>query len=217
MAKSIKDRLKKLEQQNQLLTSNLVDSIWVLNAGSLTYEFSAPPVGKLSGYTSKELIGKSILDELTPESTKLVMAMLERELEDYEQGKHEAQSIELEAVHKDGTNYWVEIRAQLLEEPGSPIKIVGVTRDITARKTAELKLAEQNQKLVDALAEKERLLQEIKLLEGLLPICGGCKRIRDNDGKWWPLDLYVEEHTDAGLTHTVCSDCKDVLYPNHGK
>ena len=104
-----------------------------------------------------------------------------------------------------------------MEEPGSPLKIVGVTRDITARKRAELRLEEQNRKLTDALAEKERLLKEIKVLQSLLPICSGCKRIRDDDGKWWPLDAYVQAHTDSEITHTICPDCKDVFFPDHGK
>ena len=101
---------------------------------------------------------------------------------------------------------------RLLEETGSPLKIVGVIRDITAKKIAELQLEEQNRKLAEALAEKEQLLEEVKVLQGLLPICGACKRIRDDAGKWWPLDLYVEEHTDTALTHTVCPDCKDILF-----
>jgi hypothetical protein len=49
---------------------------------------------------------------------------------------------------------------------------------------------------------------------GLLPICSGCKRIRDESGKWWPLDAYVKARTEAEFTHTICSDCKDVFYPD---
>jgi hypothetical protein len=100
-----------------------------------------------------------------------------------------------------------------MEEAGSPLKVVGVTRDITARKMAELQLEEQNRKLVETLAEKEHLLKKIKALEGLLPICSGCRRIRDDKGKWWPLDLYISEHTAADITHTICEDCKQIIYP----
>ena len=44
MPKSIKDKVKELEKQNRLLTENLVDSIWVIDAETLRYEFSAPPL-----------------------------------------------------------------------------------------------------------------------------------------------------------------------------
>lgn len=217
LAKSIKDKLKELEHQNQLLTNNLVDSIWVSNSATFEYEYTVPPFNRNDGYTAKELIGRSILEKLTPASAKMATEVLAKEIDNHGQGKHEARLFEMEAVHKNGHKYWVEIKAKLVKEAGSPLKIVGVTRDITARKTAELQLEDQNRKLVDALAEKERLMKEIKVLRQLLPICSGCKRIRDDHDKWWPLDAYVREHTDTDFTHTICPDCKDVFYPDRGK
>lgn len=216
MNQSIKEKLENLENQNKLLTGNLVDSIWVVNAATLKYEYVAPPFNRIDGYTAKELIGRSIIEELSPQGAKVAMEMLERELDEYDQGKREAKSFEMQAIRKNGKNYWVEIKAKLFEEPGRPLKIVGVTRDITARKTVELQMEKKNRELVDALAEKERLLKEIKVLQALLPICSGCRRIRDESGKWWPLDAYVKEHTDSDFTHTICPDCKDVLYPGLG-
>ncbi|WP_319522874.1 PAS domain S-box protein [uncultured Desulfosarcina sp.] len=216
MRQSIKEKLEDLENQNQLLTSNLVDSIWVLNAGTLRYEYIVPPFNRRDGYTATELIGRSILEELTPQDAEIAVEMLETALDDYDKGKHEAKSFEMEAIRKNGSKYWVEIKAKLLEEPGHPLKIVGVTRDITARKTAELQMKKKNRELAAALAEKERLLKEIKVLQALLPVCSGCRRIRDESGKWWPLDAYVQEHTDSDFTHTICPDCKDVFYPGLG-
>ena len=217
MSQSIKDQLKELEKQNQLLIDNLVDAVWIMNAGTLVYEYITPSIVEISGYTAEELINTSIAERLLPESLKKATDLLDGAIKSYEEGVRESKSVELALVHKNGGTYWIEVQAKFMEETGSPLKIVGVTRDITVRKKAELKLEEKNRKLTEALVEKERLLKEIKVLEGLLPICGGCKRIRDDDGKWWPLDLYVEKYTDADLTHTVCSDCKDVLYPDLGK
>ena len=213
MVKSIKDKVRELEKQNRLLTENLVDSIWVVDAETLRYEFSVPSVGRQSAYTDEELIGKSIFNELTPESSKRAMELLKKEMKNYEKGQHTPQSLELELVKKSGGTYWVEIRAKLLAEPDNPLKIVGITRDITKRKMAEQQLEDQNTKLAEALADKEKLLKEIKMLQGLLPICSGCKRIRGEDGKWWPLEAYIDKHTDSDFTHTLCLDCKDVFYP----
>ena len=213
MAKPIKDKLKELEHQNRLLTDNLVDAVWVVNAGNLICEYITPSISRLSGYTAEELINKPITERLVPKSLRKALVMLETALDEYESGNRGGtRTVEVELAHKNGGTYWVELRATLMEERGSPLKIVGVVRDITAKKIAELQLEEQNRKLAEALAEKEQLLKEIKILQGLLPICGACKRIRDNAGKWWPLDLYVEEHTNADLTHTVCPDCKDILF-----
>ncbi len=213
MSKSITDRVKELEKENRLLTANLVDAIWVIDAETLRYDYTSSSEG-IGGYTAKELIGKSIFNELTPDSSKKATEVLRNEMRALKRGEHAAQSLELELVHKDGGKYWIEIRAKLLEEPGKPLKIVGITKDITARKKAEQEQKRLNEKLTEALAEKERLLEEIKVLKKLLPICSGCKRIRDDDGKWWPIDIYVKEHTGSDFTHTICLDCKDVMYPD---
>lgn len=91
---------------------------------------------------------------------------------------------------------------------------MGVTRDISTRKNAEIELEKQNQALAKALAEKEELLKEVKVLRKLLPICNGCRRIRDENNQWWPLDEYVRAHSDTNFTHTICPSCKDIYYPD---
>lgn len=212
MPKSIKDKVKTLEKQNRLLTDNLVDAIWVMDAETLTYEYTTPSIQRISGYPSEELINTSIVERLTPESLKKATDLLASELKAYEQGQRTAQSVELELVHKRGGTYWVEVRAKFLKEDGQPLKIVGITRDITSRKESQQELEKLNLKLAAALADKQKLLDEIKVLQGLLPICSGCKRIRDDKGKWWPMEAYVRAHTDSDFTHTICRDCKDVFY-----
>ena len=214
MPKSIKDKVKALEKQNRLLTENLVDAVWVMDAETLTYEYITPSIYKISGYTSEELINTTIVERLTPDSLEKANALLTSELEAYEQGRNVAQSVELELVHKNGGSYWVEIRAKFLQEPDQPLKVVGITREITARKQSHQKLENLNRQLAGALADKEKLLEEIKVLKALLPICSGCKRIRDDKNRWWPLEAYVKAHTDSDFTHTICPDCKDVFYSN---
>ena len=213
MSKPIKEKMMELEQQNRLLTENLVDAVWVMDAETLTYDYITPSIYKISGYTSDELINTSIAERLTPKSLRYASEMLTKELAGYAEGRRVTKSLDLELVHKNGDSYWVEIRAKILEEQDTPFKIVGITRDITAKKKAEQQQADLNKELVQALAEKEKLQKEIKVLQELLPICSGCKRIRDDDGKWWPLDAYVRKHTDSDFTHTICTDCKDVFYP----
>jgi len=212
MPKSIKDKVKTLEKQNRLLTDNLVDAIWIMDAETLTYEYITPSIQRISGYQSAELINTSIVERLTPESLEKATDLLASELKAYEEGKRTAQSVELELVHKHGGSDWVEIRAKFLKEAGQPLKIVGITRDITSRKQSQQELEKLNLKLTAALADKQKLLDEIKVLQGLLPICSGCKRIRDDNGKWWPMEAYVRAHTDSDFTHTICRDCKDVFY-----
>jgi HAMP domain-containing protein len=61
------------------------------------------------------------------------------------------------------------------------------------------------------VAERTRDLEatraEVKTLQGILPICASCKRIKDSNGKWEAVESYVREHTKAEFSHGVCPEC----------
>lgn len=212
MPKSVKERIGELPQVERLLAANLLDAVWVLDADTLTYDYISPSVERISGYKDTELIGSSINQRVSPASLDNALAILASERKRFEKGEKTIATLEVEMVHKNGDSYWVEIRAKFQREEKKPLKIVGVTRDITARKNAEVQHAIIIKKLRTALEEKEQLLEEVKMLRELLPICSGCKRIRDEKNRWWPLDAYVREHTRTDFTHTICPDCKDLFY-----
>lgn len=212
MSESIKDKVRALERQNRLITENLVEAVWVVSADTLEYEYITPSVQQISGYRPEELVGTTIFERLMPVSSKKAAVKLTEALKDYHDGRQTAHSLELELRHKNGDSYWVEVRGKLVTEADGPQKIIGITRDITPRKNAEQKMERLNRELKDALAEKKRMMQEIKQLQKLLPICSGCRRIRDTGGKWWPIEEYIRTHTDSDFSHTICPDCKDIYY-----
>lgn len=59
----------------------------------------------------------------------------------------------------------------------------------------------------------KRAMKEIKTLEGLLPICSACHKIRTPDNNWHHLEKYISERTEARFTHGLCPDCAKELYP----
>ncbi|MCX6135349.1 MAG: response regulator [Ignavibacteriales bacterium] len=64
--------------------------------------------------------------------------------------------------------------------------------------------------IVLRLRVAERLLHlktKVNQLEGLLPICSYCKRIRDDHEEWQPVDRFVKYRSDASFSHGVCPDC----------
>lgn len=61
--------------------------------------------------------------------------------------------------------------------------------------------------------ELREALAHVKTLRGLLPICSGCKRIREDDGYWNQIEVYVSQHTEAEFSHSICPDCVELLYP----
>jgi DNA-binding response OmpR family regulator len=61
--------------------------------------------------------------------------------------------------------------------------------------------------------ELQHAREKIQTLQGLLPICASCKKIRDKTGTWQRLESYVSEHSKAKFTHGLCPDCARELYP----
>jgi hypothetical protein len=60
-------------------------------------------------------------------------------------------------------------------------------------------------------------LDEIHVLRGILPICAGCKKIRDDDGSWTHVESYIRARTEAEFSHGICPDCAMRLYPDSCK
>ena len=50
-------------------------------------------------------------------------------------------------------------------------------------------------------------LSEIKVLESFLPICAQCKKIRNHEGVWQHLEVYIGQHTDTQFSHSYCPEC----------
>jgi AmiR/NasT family two-component response regulator len=62
-------------------------------------------------------------------------------------------------------------------------------------------------------AELRKALDEVKVLRGILPICMSCKKIRDDEGYWQEVAVYVRDHSEAEFSHGLCPDCAKKLYP----
>ncbi|UCF84401.1 MAG: ferritin-like domain-containing protein [Desulfobacteraceae bacterium] len=54
---------------------------------------------------------------------------------------------------------------------------------------------------------------QIRTLRGLIPICASCKKIRDDQGYWSQIELYIRDHSEAEFTHSICPECLEKLYP----
>ncbi|MEJ5365777.1 MAG: response regulator [Desulfosoma sp.] len=80
------------------------------------------------------------------------------------------------------------------------------TYESALQKARELERA--NKKLQEAL-------ETIKTLQGILPICAGCKKIRDESGEWQSLERYIGDRSEAKFSHGLCPDCAKKLYPQY--
>jgi DNA-binding response OmpR family regulator len=81
---------------------------------------------------------------------------------------------------------------------------------LRARVDVGLRVLRLQQKLSARVTELEIALANVKRLQGLLPICSYCKRIRDDGNYWKQVDTYLAENTEAKLSHGFCPDCFEV-------
>ncbi len=57
------------------------------------------------------------------------------------------------------------------------------------------------------------IVRRLKHLEGFLPICASCKKIRDNEGNWQQMEDYIRDRSEAEFSHGICPQCARKLYP----
>ena len=113
--------------------------------------------------------------------------------------------------HKNGYWVWILSRGRILSwsDDGKPLWVFGTHLDITALKEAEKELQMRNDLL---RAERDNLaaaMAQIKQLEGIIPICVYCKKIRDDQQSWHQLEAYISNHSEAVFSHGMCPPCAE--------
>ena len=68
-------------------------------------------------------------------------------------------------------------------------------------------LAGLNNQNLDLIEQLQSALQEVRTLQGLIPICAHCKKIRDDQGYWNQMESYIQNRTKAQFSHGICPDC----------
>ncbi len=66
------------------------------------------------------------------------------------------------------------------------------------------KTEEERDQLINDL---QSALTTIKDLRGLIPVCSGCKKVREDEGYWTDVDTYLKHHSDSQISHGLCPDC----------
>ena len=74
-------------------------------------------------------------------------------------------------------------------------------------------LEQANKTQEKLIAELEEAISRINVLEGMIPICANCKNIRDDEGYWQQVEVYISQHSSADFTHGICPKCMVKLYP----
>jgi|GEM_PF-2785364 len=156
--KQMEERLMISEARRRLMAEYATDVIWTMSLdGHFTYV--SPSVEKLRGYTPEEVMLQSMTDTLCPESCAIAITKIEELKKNFLAGLPiEDARLELKQPRKDGSTVWTESAATVIcDEKGVPVEILGVTRDITDRKSAEIQLARSTEALQQANTVKDKV------------------------------------------------------------
>jgi PAS domain S-box-containing protein len=151
-----------------------------------------PAWEKTLGFTRQELLSKPFIEFVHPD---------DRERTLNQNGKvrtgGQALSFENRYICKNGSYRWLLWNSV----PDFDQQVIyAVARDITERKQIE----EEREKLV---RELQTALAEVKTLQGILPICSYCRKIRDDKNYWQTVETYISQHTNTRFSHGICPTC----------
>ena len=79
--------------------------------------------------------------------------------------------------------------------------------ELRARVNVGVRIVELQTKLATRVKELEGALEQVKQLQGILPICSYCKKIRDDQDYWQTLESYVADRSEAEFSHGICPAC----------
>ncbi len=151
------------------------------------------------GFPEEDIIRKPVTEFMGGEAIRGVFGEAET--------ANTASRLEASLTSKDGTIIPISVATSTLKEKDGHIAgHVLIVRDITEQKRAEA----ERQALIEEL---QKASNNIITLKGLVPICSGCKKIRNDEGYWQQVEEYIKEHTEADFSHGICSDCAKRLYP----
>jgi PAS domain S-box-containing protein len=198
------ETLRESEERNRQLIETMQDGIYRSSHEGKFLEVN-PAMVKILGYANKEeLLAIDIKKQLYFDAGDRESAALEKNLEEI---------AVFRLRRKDGSEVWVEDHGRhVVDEDGNVLYHEGVLRDVTERKLAEDALRKSTGEREELIQELQFALDNVKTLQGLIPICANCKKIRDDKGYWNQVEGYIMEHSDATFTHGVCPECAKKLF-----
>jgi PAS domain S-box-containing protein len=163
---------------------------------------------EMFGYRQHELTGKQLLSVVASESAE--------EIERYLWMRSE-EKYRMTGLRQNGATFAIEVSGKEINYQDRPMRVT-VMRDLTDHLIARQRLEQMNEslearvverttELAETVADLRVALENVKTLSGLLPICGSCKRIRDDDGYWSQVEDYISAHSTAEFSHSLCPEC----------
>jgi PAS domain S-box-containing protein len=194
--KLVEEALQASETRYRRLFETAQDGILILNAETGQIDDVNPFLKDMLGHTHEEFMGKKLWEIGAFKNTEL-------------QHKRYVRYEDLPLITKDGREINVEFVSNVYLVNSHKVIQCNI-RDITERKLVE----KERERLILELTEA---LSKVKILSGLLPICASCKKIRNDEGYWEQIEMYIRDHSEAEFSHSICPECTEKLYPEYHK
>lgn len=142
----------------RLLAENITDIIWTMDF-DLKLQYVSPSCFPLTGYSADELMRMKIDEYCAPASVANAFKVLTHELEREKKENpdpNRAVFLDIEYFRKEGSTLWTEVKVTFLRKNGKPVGLIGVSRDITARRNTEEKLRrseELHRSMIESIEE----------------------------------------------------------------
>lgn len=86
--------------------------------------------------------------------------------------------------------------------------------ELHARLRTGERIVRLEQRLASQVKELQEAAEHVQQLQGMIPICMHCKRIRNQSQIWEKVETYIEQRSDAKFSHALCSECLNEHYPD---
>jgi len=186
--------LRESENRYRSLVENAPDAILVYGKETILYANHAA-IDLFRAHTQKQLVGQPVTTICKSDHLELDGKCLEMAAD----GGNSGSRMEMRLTRLDGTYVEVAVVGIGTIFNGEPAVQV-ILHDVTEHK-----------KLLDELQDKIMLLEaaraNVKHLEGIIPICMYCKKIRDDKESWLQMESYISEHSEALFSHGICPEC----------
>ena len=192
----LRRRLEVLE----LVLGESTDPIFnILEDGTYRYvnqAFSGP-----FGRSPEEVVGRRIWDLFSAEEAEKRMRVVRQAF-----ATKEAIVFDVRVPTAAGDTFYITSVKPILDTTGKVSSVVCISKNITERKREE-------QERMALLQHLQLALHQVHSLSGLLPVCAHCRKIREGDGSWTQLEVFIQARSQAEFTHGVCPDCAREHFP----
>jgi PAS domain S-box-containing protein len=200
------NKLKELES----IFSVTGDLIWAMDLKG-NYKYCTPSILAIREFTPEEILSRNMLEDVHPDEHEKIKKIFFKAMQTIKyEGSLPTHKFRTKVFSKSGQIIWLDVVIDYFCNKAKKVEgFFGIGRDIT-------ELVKKEEETQTLLKNQQKALNEVKLLQGLLPICSSCKKVKTSDGYWTAIDEYLSTHRLIDVSHGLCDECLLKIYPQFG-